>query len=55
MKTLTDPTDPAPDRRVFFSRGKIGEPLTAAHLVTFGCIWIALAIFTADQIRKARS
>lgn len=32
-----------------------GEPLTAAHLVTFGCIWIALAIFTADQIRNARS
>jgi chloramphenicol-sensitive protein RarD len=32
-----------------------GEPLTAAHLVTFACIWIALAIFTADQIRKPRS
>jgi chloramphenicol-sensitive protein RarD len=32
-----------------------GEPLTAVHLVTFGCIWIALAIFTADQIRKPRS
>lgn len=32
-----------------------GERLTTAHLVTFGCIWIALAIFTADQIRNARS
>jgi chloramphenicol-sensitive protein RarD len=30
-----------------------GEPLTAAHLVTFGCIWAALAIFTADQMRRA--
>lgn len=32
-----------------------GEPLSAAHLVTFGCIWIALVIFTADQVRKART
>jgi chloramphenicol-sensitive protein RarD len=32
-----------------------GEALGPAHLVTFGCIWIALAIFTSDQVRKARS
>jgi chloramphenicol-sensitive protein RarD len=30
-----------------------GEPLTAAHVVTFGCIWTALAIFSRDQLRRA--
>jgi chloramphenicol-sensitive protein RarD len=32
-----------------------GEPLTAAHLATFGCIWTALAVFTRDQLRVARA
>lgn len=31
-----------------------GEPLTSAHIVTFACIWAALAIFTRDQLRMAR-
>jgi len=31
-----------------------GETLTTAHLVTFGCIWVALAIFTADQLRSMK-
>lgn len=30
------------------------EPLTAAHIVTFGCIWTALAVFSRDQLRAAR-
>jgi chloramphenicol-sensitive protein RarD len=27
-----------------------GEPFTAAHLVTFGCIWTALALFSATSL-----
>ncbi len=29
-----------------------GERFTAHHGVTFGCIWTALAIFTADRLRR---
>lgn len=25
-----------------------------AHRVTFGCIWVALAIFTVDQVHNAK-
>ncbi len=32
-----------------------GEPFTTAHGVTFGCIWAALAIFTADTLRHRRA
>jgi len=31
-----------------------GEALTPAQLVTFGCIWAALAIFTTDQLRRSK-
>ncbi len=31
------------------------EPFTRAHLVTFGCIWAALAIYTSDAIRAQRN
>jgi chloramphenicol-sensitive protein RarD len=31
-----------------------GETLRTAHLVTFGCIWAALAVFSVDQIRRSR-
>lgn len=30
------------------------EPFTASHLITFGCIWTALAIYTIDSIRTIR-
>ena len=30
------------------------EPLSAAHLVTFACIWIGLAVYAADAVRVAR-
>jgi chloramphenicol-sensitive protein RarD len=30
-----------------------GEPFTAAHLVTFGLIWSALALYSLDSIRRA--
>ena len=32
-----------------------GEPLTAAHLVCFGAIWLALAIFVGEGLRGARA
>ncbi len=31
-----------------------GEVFTGAHLITFGLIWAALAIFTADSLRAMR-
>lgn len=31
------------------------EPFTRAHLITFGLIWIALSIFTAETVRRWRS
>ena len=31
------------------------EPFTRGHLITFGLIWIALAIFTADALLRWRS
>ena len=31
-----------------------GEPFTAAHLITFGCIWAGLAVFSADSYRRER-
>ena len=30
------------------------EPLTNAHLVTFGCIWVALSIYTLDIVLASR-
>lgn len=30
-----------------------GEPFTALHLFTFGCIWTGLAIFAVDGLRSA--
>jgi chloramphenicol-sensitive protein RarD len=29
-----------------------GEPFTPAHALAFGCIWLALAVFTADAFRR---
>jgi chloramphenicol-sensitive protein RarD len=31
------------------------EPLTAAHIVCFGAIWVALAIFVGEGVRGARA
>jgi chloramphenicol-sensitive protein RarD len=31
-----------------------GETFTDAHLITFGLIWTALAIFTAQSLRAVR-
>ena len=32
-----------------------GEPLTTAHIVCFGAIWLALAIFVGEGVRAARA
>lgn len=32
-----------------------GEPLTAAHLICFGAIWVALAIFLVEGIRTGQA
>jgi len=31
-----------------------GEPFTRAHAVTFGCVWLALAIYSLDSARASR-
>jgi len=31
-----------------------GEPLTPAHRLAFGCIWVALAIYTSEAVANAR-
>lgn len=30
-----------------------GEPLTAAHLITFGCIWGGIALYVGDTVRAS--
>lgn len=32
-----------------------GEALTPTHIVTFGCIWAALALYAADMLRHIKS
>ncbi len=32
-----------------------GEPFTRAHIITFGCIWSALAIYTVSLVRSSRT
>jgi chloramphenicol-sensitive protein RarD len=31
-----------------------GEPFTRVHAITFGCVWLALAIYTVDAARAVR-
>jgi chloramphenicol-sensitive protein RarD len=31
-----------------------GEPFETVHAVTFGCVWLALALFTADSLWRMR-
>lgn len=45
----------APSGQFLLAVAAYGEPLTAAKAVTFGCIWLALAVFTTDQMRRARA
>jgi chloramphenicol-sensitive protein RarD len=45
----------APSGTFFLGVFLYHEPFTRAHLITFGLIWIALAIFTAEMVRLWRS
>ncbi len=45
----------APSCTFFLSIFLYDEPFTRAHLITFGLIWVALAIFTAETVRRWRS
>lgn len=45
----------APSGHFLLAVFAFGEPFTTAHLVTFACIWTALAIFTRDQLRMVRT
>lgn len=45
----------APSGTFFLGVFLYQEPFTRAHLITFGLIWTALAIFTAEMVRLWRS
>ena len=45
----------APSCTFFLSIFLYGEPFTRAHVITFALIWIALAIVTAETLRRWRS
>lgn len=45
----------APSCTFFLGVFLYDEPFTRAHLITFGLIWIALAMFTAETVRRWRS
>jgi chloramphenicol-sensitive protein RarD len=45
----------APSLQFLLAVLAFGEPLTAAHLVCFGAIWTALAIFVFEGLRKGRA
>ena len=45
----------APSLQVLLAAFVFGEPLTTAHMICFGAIWTALAIFTLDGWRLARA
>ena len=44
----------APSTQFLLAIFVYGEPFTPAHAVTFPLIWTALAIFTADAVRRQR-
>ncbi|HEX6102745.1 MAG TPA: EamA family transporter RarD [Alphaproteobacteria bacterium] len=45
----------APSTQFLLAIFVYGEPFTPAHAVTFPLIWTALAIFTADAVRRQRA
>ncbi|HME72053.1 MAG TPA: hypothetical protein VKM54_19610 [Myxococcota bacterium] len=45
----------APSGHFFLAVLAYGEPFTPAHGVAFGCIWIALAVYSMDAVRAQRT
>jgi chloramphenicol-sensitive protein RarD len=43
----------APTLTLLIAVALYGEPFTRDHAITFGCVWLALALFTFDAIRAA--
>lgn len=41
----------APSLALVIAVALFGEPFTRDHAVTFGCVWLALAIFSVDSLR----
>lgn len=41
----------APSLQLLLAVTAFGEPFTRTHLVTFGCIWAALALYSVDAVR----
>ena len=44
----------APTGHFLLAVALYGEPFTRVHLVAFGCIWTALAIYSVDTMRAGR-
>ncbi len=42
----------SPSIQLLLAVAVYGEPFTRAHLVTFGCIWLALALYSFDAWRQ---
>ncbi len=45
----------APTGQLLLAVAVFGEPFTAVHAASFGLVWIALAVFSADAIRVRRA
>ncbi len=43
----------APTLTLLIAVGLYDEPFTRDHAITFGCVWLALALFTFDAVRAA--
>jgi chloramphenicol-sensitive protein RarD len=44
----------SPSLQLLLAVAVYGEPFTRAHLVTFGCVWIAIVIYSVDSLRGQR-
>ncbi len=42
----------SPSLQLLLAVGVYGEPFTRTHLVTFSCIWTALALYSFDALRR---
>jgi chloramphenicol-sensitive protein RarD len=44
----------APTMAFVLAVAAYGEPFTRSHAFTFGCVWLALAIYSIDSLRARR-
>jgi len=42
----------SPSLQLLLAVAVYGEPFTRTHLVTFSCIWTALALYSLDALRR---